>query len=265
MNSKIEAITKTINFCHKNLLEDEETMDYLINKRKMTIEHIKRFKFGLFPRNLRELFEVVNPRDLRAAELIKHASKSMFRMWDLIIPIYNAYNDAIAISGRTRLSEEERKEKNIPKYVNSRYDKSHHLFGLNWAKKSIIEKDCVYVVEGYFDVISPHVSGFTNVVATCGSFLSTRHLVLLARYTKNIILMFDNEFTAQDRAYKTIQKKNRVGLNLSVLNPLPEEIKDLDQFLTTYGVEKLYNLIQNSSHKRLDDGANVYNNIEPLW
>ena len=263
MNSKIEAITKTINFCHKNLLKDDETMDYLVNKRKMSVEHIKRFKFGLFPRDLRKLFEVVNPRDLRAAELIKHASKSMFRMWDLIIPIYNAYDDAIAISGRTRLAEEERKEKNIPKYVNSRYDKSHHLFGLNWAKKSIIEKDCVYVVEGYFDVISPHVYGFTNVVATCGSFLSTRHLALLSRYTKNIILMFDNEPAAQERAHKTIQKKDRSGLNLSVLNPLPSEIKDLDQFLTTYNVEKLYNLINCSSHKVINE--NNYNNIKPLW
>ena len=54
------------------------------------------------------------------------------------------------------------------KYVNSPdssvYHKDHELYGLYQAKKAIAKEDCVYMVEGYTDVISMHQCGIENAL-----------------------------------------------------------------------------------------------------
>ena len=108
MSKKVyEQVAK---FCYSRLLEDQETMAYLKN-RGLTEEYIAKFEIGLFPQDLRELFAFADPVDLRAADVIYHASSSRFKTQDLIFPIKNVYGDYIAIAGRTRLSESEREKK----------------------------------------------------------------------------------------------------------------------------------------------------------
>jgi len=243
-------------FCHERLLQNEEVLSYLTDRRKLRLDIIQEFQVGLFPADLRELFSVLDPKDLRAVGIIKHASKSMFKLQDLVMPIQDVYGNYIALAGRTRLSEEERERRKISKYLNSVYDKSHHLYGLNFAKRTILEKNKVYVVEGYFDVIKPHQHGIKNVVAICGAFLSSRHIALLSRYTNNIVLLLDNEPEAKERANKIVQKKQRDGISLSASNPLPDGIKDVDEFLRKYSAEKLLSLLEVSEN---------YDDIEPIW
>lgn len=242
-------------YCHDKLLFNKEVLAYLIEDRTLDLDIIKKFQIGLFPKDLRELFAIINPEELRTAGIIKNASKSIFKLQDLVIPIKDVYGNYIAISGRTRVDEHERKKRKIPKYINSVYNKSHHLFGLNFARKAIFKANKVYVVEGYYDVIKSHQKNITNIVAICGVFLSFRHLVLLSRYTDNIILMFDNEPEAQKRANNIIEKRKCEGISLSVINPLPESIKDVDEFLRTNSAENLLLL--------LEDGN--FNNIKPFW
>lgn len=230
-------------FCHNNLLNNKDVLAYLIEERNLTQESIDKWELGLFPKDLRELFKVIDPKELRTANIVRNASKSVFQNHDVVMPIKDVYGDYVAMAGRTRLTEIEREKISIPKYINTVYHKTHHLFGLNFAKRSILEKDIVYVVEGYFDVIMPHQKGFDNIVATCGAYLSTRHLILLSRYTKNIVLFLDNEEPAQEKAQKIVEKKSRDGINLSRICPLPENIKDIDQYLRTNSVEKFMTLL----------------------
>lgn len=251
-----KVFTNVVKYCHKRLFDDKEVMTYLMDKRQLTQETLEQFQVGLFPTDLRELFNLADPKDLRAAGIIKHASKSMFRLQRLVMPVQDVYGNCIALAGRTLLSEEERQKHRIPKYLNSVYDKSHHLFGLNFAKKHIILANRVYVVEGYFDVMMPHQKGFKNIVAICGAFLSSRHLALLSRYTDNIVLLLDNEPEAQERAKKIIEKKQRDGLSLVIGNHLPSNTKDVDEFLRKYSVEDLYSILNNKGS---------YDNIKPLW
>ena len=246
---------KVSKFCHERLLNDKNVLTYL-EDRKLTIDSIKKFQIGLFPSDLRELFSQFDPKDLRSSGIIRHASKSVFQLQDLIMPIRDVYGHYIALAGRTRLSEVDREKLKIPKYINSVYDKSHHLYGLNFAKHSILKSNKVYVVEGYFDVISPHQHGLNNVVAICGSFLSSRHLALLSRYTNNIVLFFDNEEEALNRCKKIVEKKRRDGINLSVINPLPKGIKDVDEFLRKNTAKSLIALLE---------AREDYDNIEPRW
>ncbi len=83
------------------------------------------------------------------------------------------------------------------KYVNSPdsdiYHKERELYGIYQAKKAIAKENCVYMVEGYTDVISMHQCGIENVVANSGTALSIYQIRLLHRFTENIILLYDGD------------------------------------------------------------------------
>lgn len=253
----MDTFAKVANFCHQKLLNSEEVMEYVLHKRELNLDSINKFEIGLFPADLRELFDIIDPKELRSAGIIKNASASVFKKQNLVMPIKDVYGNYIAMAGRTLLSEQEREKQGIVKYMNSVYKKSHHLFGLNFAKNSILNKNVAYVVEGYFDVIMPHQKGLENVVATCGAFLSIRHVAILSRYTNNIVIVMDNEPEAQEKARKAVEKNHYEGINLTFRNPLQNEsAKDIDEYLRTHSVEELYSLLENKEN---------YADIRPLW
>src|SRR5690606_40567271 len=88
-------------------------------------------------------------------------------------------------------------DKKIPKYVNSPeseiYHKSNVLYGLFFAKKSIVTLDHCYLVEGYADVISMHQAGVENVVASSGTSLTSEQIKLISRFTKNVTILYDGD------------------------------------------------------------------------
>ena len=57
------------------------------------------------------------------------------------------------------------------------------------------EQDGVIIMEGYFDVISAHMGGVENAVATCGTALTPQHIKLISRYSpsRRIYLAFDTD------------------------------------------------------------------------
>lgn len=254
--SKHEILKKVSILCHSRLWNDESAVAYLHEDRKLTDETIKKFQIGLFPKDLRELFDDVSAKTLRDAGLIRHASKSPFQTRDLVLPVQDVYGNYIALVGRTRLSEEKREKYNISKYYNSIYSKGQHLFGLNIAKRSILETGVAYVVEGHYDVIMPHQCGMTNVVAVCGSNLSKRQMSLLSRYTDKIVLLFDNEPKAKHVVSQIVQKKQQEGITLSASNVFPDDIKDLDEYLRKNSLESLREKL---------DGAGEFDSICPAW
>lgn len=253
-SSASKIFARVAKFCHGRLLKNEEVMAYLLENRQIQKEFIDKFQIGLFPQDLRELFEKEDPKQLRELDIIYHASYSRFKTQDLVMPIRDVYGNYIAIAGRTRLPEKERG--GIPKYMNSIYKKSHHLFGLNFAKRDILKKGIVYVVEGYFDVIASHQNGMGNVVAVCGKYLSTRHIALLSRYTDRITLLFDNEEEAQQRAKNIVDKKQYNGIMLTAANPFPSDVKDIDDYFLEHSVEELMATLKSEGD---------YGSIRPLW
>lgn len=239
-------------FAHSHLLKNDKALEYLTVERKLTESIISKFQLGLFPKDMRDMVKVLDPVELREAGIIRNVSSSKFRFWNLIIPIRDVYGEHIAIAGRTSLPEEKRQGKE--KYMNTVYRKRQHLFGLNFARQTILRTQTAYVVEGYFDVISAHQSGIRNVVASCGKFLSKRQIALLTRYAKKIVLMLDNEKEAQLVANKIVERNRLKNTIINVLNPLPNNINDLDQFLRDHPASDLkLNIIEG------------YGNIEPYW
>ena len=107
------------------------------------------------------------------------------------------------------------------KYVNSPdseiYHKERELYGIYQAKKAIVKEDCVYMVEGYTDVIALHQCGLENVVANSGTALSVYQIRLLRRFTQNIVLLYDGDEAGIHAAMRGTDMLLQEGMNVKVL------------------------------------------------
>ena len=107
------------------------------------------------------------------------------------------------------------------KYVNSPdseiYHKERELYGIYQAKKAIVKEDCVYMVEGYTDVIAMHQCGLENVVANSGTALSVYQIKLLRRFTQNIVLLYDGDEAGIHAAMRGTDMLLQEGMNVKVL------------------------------------------------
>lgn len=107
------------------------------------------------------------------------------------------------------------------KYVNSPdseiYHKDRELYGIYQGKKAIAKEDCVYMVEGYTDVLSLHQCGIENVVANSGTALSIHQIHTLHRFTSNIVLFYDGDAAGIHAAMRGTDMLLSEGMNLKVL------------------------------------------------
>jgi len=107
------------------------------------------------------------------------------------------------------------------KYVNSPdseiYHKERELYGIYQAKKAIVKEDCVYMVEGYTDVIAMHQCGLENVVANSGTALSIFQIRLLHRFTEKIVLLYDGDEAGIHAAMRGTDMLLAEGMNVKVL------------------------------------------------
>lgn len=113
------------------------------------------------------------------------------------------------------------KDKNQPKYINSPetpvYHKSDVLYGMYQAKKSIREKDNCFLVEGYTDVISLHLSGIENVVASSGTSLTEGQIKLIKRFTNQVTVLYDGDAAGIKASLRGIDLLLEGGLNVKAV------------------------------------------------
>jgi len=121
----------------------------------------------------------------------------------LMFPICDESGAPIGFGAR-RLDENEE-----PKYINSPetplFQKSKTLYGLHLASRTIRERNCAVIVEGYTDVVACHQAGLTNVVATLGTSLTKDHATVIARICDEVILVFDGDEAGQRAADRAIE------------------------------------------------------------
>lgn len=234
----LEAITNGCNYLLKNFPGAKDYKEYLDSR--ITSESQDQFKFGYLPgaRYMKVLIREVGEDPLLEIPLFykKEVADSLFPRTELNCPFENhpliityrdVYGNVVGFIGRTLLSEEVRKPKKIPKYRNTDFKKGHHLYGLFEAKEAILAEDCVYIVEGQFDVIKAHEVGFKNVVAISNSQMTAFQFALICRYTKNINMLLDND-QAGDKGRKLVRDKFGKLANIRDFY-IPEPYKDLDE------------------------------------
>lgn len=160
-----------------------------------------------------------------------------------IFPWFSVSGKVVAFGGRVLDS----RTKGISqKYVNSPdsviYHKERELYGLYQAKKAIAKEDCVFMVEGYTDVISMHQCGIENVVANSGTALSVHQIRLLHRFTSNIVLLYDGDNAGIHAALRGTDMLLEEEMNVKVLF-LPDG-NDPDSFARSHSAEEFRRYIK---------------------
>ncbi len=134
----------------------------------------------------------------------------------VMFPIHNITGRVIGFGGRTLTT-----DKKVAKYVNSPetlvYHKSEVLYGIFYARKSVIANDNCFLVEGYTDVISLHQAGIENVVASSGTSLTVEQIRVIKRYTNNVTILYDGDFAGIKASFRGIDLILEEGMNVKVL------------------------------------------------
>ena len=138
----------------------------------------------------------------------------------LIFPIIDVRGDVLGFGGRIISKDDPgAKYMNTPETIV--YSKRRVLYGLNLAKKS--KRSNIILVEGNIDVVMLHQAGFDNACASMGTALTTEQLQLLSRYTKEIVLCYDNDDAGKVATQKALTLLNNTDFQVKVLE-LPKRL-----------------------------------------
>ncbi|MEM7162064.1 MAG: DNA primase [Bacteroidota bacterium] len=221
-----------------------------IQERGISPEMTEKFEMGYCPPEGREFANYAISKGyskefLEELGLIKENERGVYDIYRgrLIFPISELGGKIIAFGARALRKDQQ------PKYINSPehliYNKSRTLYALNEARKSISQKDNVYIVEGYTDVIALHQSGILNTVATCGTSVTEDHISRLRHMSKNVTLLFDGDAAGQKAALRTIKIVLKAGLNPKVV-ALPEG-EDPDSLTKKFSAFDLQNFLEDNA------------------
>ena len=204
-------------------------------------------------------------RELLDAGLVVQNQKG--RLYDkfrnrLIFPVIDVRGDVVAFGGRVL-------DKSEPKYLNTQetavYSKRRNLYGINLAKRT--KRPNFILCEGNIDVITLHQAGFDNAVASMGTALTTEQIRLLSRYTKELVLCYDNDGAGQAATEKAISLLENSEFNVRVLS-LPRRLQDgeyvkqdVDDFIKFQGPAAFQAILDGSENQmdyRMDAVAAKY-------
>ena len=161
----------------------------------------------------------------------------------VMFPIHSLAGKVIAFGGRILKTDVK-----TAKYLNSPeseiYHKSRVLYGIFQAKQEITRHDMCYLVEGYTDVLSFHQAGISNVVASSGTALTPDQIRLIARFTKNITIIYDGDPAGIKASIRGIDLVLAEGMNVKVL--LLPDGEDPDTFAKERSEEELTQYIQDN-------------------
>lgn len=228
-----------------NLPADHPVVEYLA-ERKITKEVIAEWQLGWAP----EDWHVITPELISKGwhapatklGLIKRSLDNE-RNFDgyrsrITIPITNRHGEYIGLGGRFFEIDEADKGKKYPKYINppenELYSKSNVLFGLSQADKAITKEGFASLVEGYFDVITPHAHQDANMVATCGTALTLEQAQLLRKYTGHVVVFRDADAAGRAAAVKDLYILIKAGFKVEIaLLPEGEDPDSYSRKITT--------------------------------
>ncbi|MBI1921233.1 MAG: DNA primase [Geobacter sp.] len=149
----------------------------------------------------------------------------------LLFTIRDVHGRPIAFGGRVL-------DDSLPKYINSPespiYHKSDVLFGIDLAKQAMREQGGALIVEGYFDHLALYQAGVRNVVATCGTALTTGHIQLLRRYAAKAYALFDADKAGKKATFRAMELFLEAGFPAAVVELAAGE--DPDSFVRTHGI-----------------------------
>ncbi len=167
----------------------------------------------------------------------------------LMLPVIDTRGDVVAFGSRVL-------DKSEPKYMNSSetpvYSKRRVLYGLNLAKKT--KRPNIILCEGNLDIVTLHQAGFDNAVASMGTALTVEQTRLLSRFTKELVLCYDNDNAGKIATERALQILNNAEFTVKVLQ-LPRRLvdgeyrkQDADDFIKFQGPDAFERLLSGSEN-----------------
>lgn len=249
-------------YYHNNLYQTGEgqTIGYAYFKeRGITDEMIRKFSLGYALQvsnsfTLTALKSGYHPELLKKAGLVvtRGSTESDFFHHRVMFPIQNLSGKIVAFAGRVMVnhSVHQHGDEKFPKYINSPeseiYQKSKLVYGIFLAKNAIRQHDECFLTEGYTDVISMHMAGMENVVASSGTSLTEDQIRLIRRFTANITILYDGDPAGIKAALRGLELMASQDVNIRVV--LLPDGDDPDSFLHKNGSAALRDFIR--SHKK---------------
>ena len=172
----------------------------------------------------------------------------------VIFPIHNTTGKTIGFGGRV-LKKDEKTAKYINSPENEIYHKSDTLYDIYLAKRAIRQKDNVYLVEGYTDVISMFEAGIENVVASSGTSLTNEQVKILGTQTRNITVLYDGDRAGIKASLRGIDMLLEKNLNVKVC--LLPDGEDPDSFAKKHRDSELAEYLETNSTDFLLFKANI--------
>jgi len=239
-------------FFRKNLhatQEGQKALDYL-HQRNISDDLIQNLKIGYAPNSWDALLAYfknknTSPTLLEKAGLVLRSQKKeghydRFR-GRIIFPIFTGTGKVVAFGGRTIIDAD-------PKYLNSPdtpiYSKGKLLYGLNFCRDSIREKDSVILVEGYTDLLALLQAGIHNAAASLGTSLTSDQISLAQRFASQIIISYDADEAGRKAALRAVSLCFEKGIQIRIL--LLPKGTDPDSFIQKNGPQAFLNLVRES-------------------
>ena len=91
------------------------------------------------------------------------------------------------------------------------------LYNLHRAKEGIRQSDRVVLVEGYMDVIGVYAAGVKEVVASCGTALTSQQVQAMKRHSDKIVVNFDPDTAGANAAERSINMLLDEGMHVRML------------------------------------------------
>lgn len=232
-------------------------------ERELKDDIIKKFQLGFSPEKKNSFTEFALDKGY-SKEILEKSGLSIFpenapngidRFRERVMfPIHSFSGRVLGFGARIL-----RNNIKTAKYLNSPeteiYHKSNVLYGLNQSKQSISRKNICLLVEGYMDVISLHMSGIENVVASSGTSLTTEQIKLIKRLTENVTILFDGDNAGIKASFRSIDMLLTEGMNIRVL--LFPDGDDPDSFARKHPQEYVEKFIENQALDFIDFKAEI--------
>ncbi|MCS3529536.1 DNA primase [Chryseobacterium sp. JUb7] len=232
-------------------------------ERELRDDIIKKFQLGYSPEKKNAFTEFAIDKGY-SKEILEKSGLSIFpenapngidRFRERVIfPIHSFSGRVLGFGARIL-----RNNVKTAKYLNSPeteiYHKSNVLYGLNQSKQAISRKNICLLVEGYMDVISLHMSGIENVVASSGTSLTTEQIKLIKRLTENVTILFDGDNAGIKASFRSIDMLLTEGMNIRVM--LFPDGDDPDSFARKHPQDYVEKFIENEAMDFIDFKAEI--------
>jgi DNA primase len=218
-----ETLEAAVAWYHEKLLSSPDAAParaYLRRERGYDGEVVRRYRIGWAPDGRDRLVRSLGVApsalvDAGLATVDDRGRHTDFFRGRILFPIFEPGGRPVGAGGRLMPGGMG------PKYKNTAnttvYDKSRTLYGLNWAKKAVVDRGRVVVCEGYTDVIGLQRAGVEEAVATCGTALADGHIKLLTNFARRIVLAYDGDTAGQSAAEKFYEWEQRYQVEIRVI------------------------------------------------